>query len=324
MTRAAGLLLAVGLAAGCTSAASTPLASSSPSEPPTSTTLLPAPELVPVAVSAQLLDGPGGSARFSSEALTVSKQLPARKGTPPMTGAALVFDPLPVPGRCLTRVSLELAGLEVTTSGELAVYPGAALSLAEGKLPPASSGGPWTLLDTRPRATVHVARGDRTVGLDVTELTRTWVDGGPFPSQGRTVPRSSPLVLVLRPPDGGDGAMALSFQASAADLAVTAAPCARPPTFGPPSPAPVLPADVCRHVAAAIRAQERHDWEAAVHEVDAAWTAGQDQPQKLVGSRLGDWGPVTPRQDAEYVEDTQTLNEVVDDLALSCHLAPAT
>ena len=34
--------------------------------------------------------------------------------------------------------------------------------------------------------------------FELTELYRTWAEGGPFPSQGRTVPTGTPLVVDLR------------------------------------------------------------------------------------------------------------------------------
>jgi hypothetical protein len=39
--------------------------------------------------------------------------------------------------------------------------------------------------------------------FDLTELYRTWAEGGPFPSQGRTVPEGTPLVVDIRAADMG-------------------------------------------------------------------------------------------------------------------------
>ena len=35
----------------------------------------------------------------------------------------------------------------------------------------------------------------------ITELYRTWAEGGPFPSQWRTVPKGTPLVVDIRAAD---------------------------------------------------------------------------------------------------------------------------
>ena len=84
---------------------------------------------------------------------------------------------------------------------DLAAYPSSMVSLASAR--PSTRVGFETLLDNRPRG-VGVLTGDRYwLHFDLTELYRTWAEGGPFPSLGRTVPRGTPLVVDVRATDGG-------------------------------------------------------------------------------------------------------------------------
>lgn len=127
--------------------------------------------------------------------------------------AVLAFAPLPVVGRCLLRAEVVLASRSNVTNGPVRLYPSAALSLAAGRLPPASSGGPGTLLDNRPAAD-GVAGPDGMQRFDVTDLLRLWADGGPFPSSDRRVPLHSPVVLNLRVPDLADGMYGITYASS--------------------------------------------------------------------------------------------------------------
>lgn len=108
----------------------------------------------------------------------------------------LLFEPIAPPVDCITGARLEVTLLE-TARTPVAVYPGDPGSVA------ASDGAEvphWaTLLDNRPRGTVDVDQATGTASADVTELVRTWADGGPFPSRGRTVDPTQPLVLVVQP-----------------------------------------------------------------------------------------------------------------------------
>jgi hypothetical protein len=54
-----------------------------------------------------------------------------------------------------------------------------------------------TLLDNRPRGVFEEGRGASVA--DVTELVRTWVSGGPFPSRGLTIDPALPVVFVVQP-----------------------------------------------------------------------------------------------------------------------------
>ena len=126
----------------------------------------------------------------------------------------LAFAPLTTSGRCLLRAELVLGVRSGAYDGVVRLYPSAALSLASGRLPPASSGGPETLLDNQPSADGN----NDTNGMqhfDVTDLLRLWADGGPFPSTGRSVPLHSPVVLTLRVPDFSNGKYTVTYSVRA-------------------------------------------------------------------------------------------------------------
>ena len=55
------------------------------------------------------------------------------------------------------------------------------------------------LIDIRPRGEATVTADRAWMRFDVTELYRTWAEGGPFPSQGHTVEPGTPLVVDVRP-----------------------------------------------------------------------------------------------------------------------------
>ncbi len=139
---------------------------------------------------------PGGMRHF-----TVSKLSPPLNSMEPFPSAltaVLVFPLIPKPATCLQQVRLRLWVLGGRGSrAELAVYPSALLSLAEGRRPdpiPLE-----TLIDNRPRGTGTLTAGGAWLRVDLTALYRTWARGGPFPSQGRAVEPGTPLVVDVRP-----------------------------------------------------------------------------------------------------------------------------
>jgi hypothetical protein len=74
----------------------------------------------------------------------------------------------------------------------------------------------------------------------------------------------------------------------------------------------------CAHIEQAVAAQARHDWKADVAALHAAWAAGQAEPGHNLGRDLDDWA--TTEGDKEALEDTQSLNEINDRLAILCHI----
>jgi hypothetical protein len=123
-----------------------------------------------------------------------------------MDSIAVVFPPISVPGRCLNSVRLVLHQTRTSRSAKVSVYPSAAAqSLAAGRVPPGSEGGPATLLDNRPKAELTLEAGQTDAEFDVTAIARLWADGAPFPSQARRVEPSTPFVLIVRAPDAGPG-----------------------------------------------------------------------------------------------------------------------
>jgi hypothetical protein len=113
----------------------------------------------------------------------------------------LVFPLLRAPPSCVRQAELWLRVLRFDGYPDLAAYPSSMVSLASAR--PSTRVGFETLVDNRPRG-VGVLTGDRYwLHFDLTELYRTWAEGGPFPSLGRTVPRGTPLVVDVRATDGG-------------------------------------------------------------------------------------------------------------------------
>ena len=64
---------------------------------------------------------------------------------------------------------------------------------------PTTRAGSVVLIDIRPRGVATVTADRAWMRFDVTELYRTWAEGGPFPSQQRTVEPGTPLVMDVRP-----------------------------------------------------------------------------------------------------------------------------
>jgi hypothetical protein len=84
---------------------------------------------------------------------------------------------------------------------DLAAYPSQLVSLATDH--PASRVGWETLIDNRPSGAGSVTGDGNWMHFDITELYRTWAEGGPFPSLDKTVPRGTPLVVDVRATDFG-------------------------------------------------------------------------------------------------------------------------
>ncbi len=202
--RAAALAVLLLALAGCDGAPATPAADPGPGPLPDTTTVTPTRlQAVQLVGETRAGQGPPAGATFSPAALTVGKEI--GPDTDQTTSSALAFAPLVTTALCIDRARLVVEGADaVGSSGEqLRVYPSAALSLAEGTVPP-NGDAPTALLDNRPVGTsIPVADGSLT--YDVSELVRRWVVGGPFPSQERTLAVGTPFVLVLRVPDLSPG-----------------------------------------------------------------------------------------------------------------------
>jgi hypothetical protein len=153
-------------------------------------------------------------AKFNVSSLRIGKAVsndvdPANR----LYAAAIVFPRFDVAGACLSRVNLTLPTATATSGTEVAVYASAALSLASAQAPPAGSGGAGTLLDNRPRALESFKAGITDATFDVTAIARLWADGSGFPSNGRSVPRGSPFIVVTRPPGFDAGVYSLTTDA---------------------------------------------------------------------------------------------------------------
>ena len=110
--------------------------------------------------------------------------------------AVLEFPPLDVHASCLARAVLHVTLVTERHDISLAAYPARPESIPqhEGEEIPSFA----LLLDSRPRGTFEV-RG-AVAQADVTELVKTWLGGGPFPSQQMTVEQGAPLAIVVQPP----------------------------------------------------------------------------------------------------------------------------
>jgi hypothetical protein len=81
---------------------------------------------------------------------------------------------------------------------------------------PATRAGWETLLDNRPNGQGVRTDDGNWMHFDLTELYRTWAEGGPFPSQERTVRRGTPLVVDVRAANFGQPRFELRRPRSAA------------------------------------------------------------------------------------------------------------
>jgi hypothetical protein len=97
----------------------------------------------------------------------------------------LVFPLLRSPPRCVRRAELWLRVLRFDHPQAvpvLAAYPSQLTSLATDR--PTTRIGDETLIDNRPRGTGTLTADRAWMRFEITGLYRTWVRGGPFPSQG--------------------------------------------------------------------------------------------------------------------------------------------
>lgn len=108
----------------------------------------------------------------------------------------LVFPLLKRP-RCVRQVDLWLRVLRYQPQFHIAAYPSGLVSLVSDR--PTTRAPSVVLIDIRPRGEATVTADRAWMRFDVTELYRTWAEGGPFPSQGRTVEPGTPLVVDVRP-----------------------------------------------------------------------------------------------------------------------------
>ena len=153
----------------------------------------------------------------------ISDDLSRRKAA-----ALLVVMPLVQRPKCMQEATLVLDVAAISgTRAEVGVYPGAATSLVEGRLPPAGDADVTRLVDNRPRGVAEISGGG-SVRVDVTALAKTWAAGGPFPSMGREIESGKPLLLVLRPTDAAAGAWTVRL-ASAPTLTYLSKPDCRAP-----------------------------------------------------------------------------------------------
>ena len=123
-----------------------------------------------------------------------------------MVALVLVFPLLRVPPDCVRQVELWLRVLRFDhqfryQDPQLAAYPSLLVSLASAR--PATQVGDETLLDNRPNGDAELTRDEAWMHFNLTELYRTWAEGGPFPSRSRIVRRGTPLVVDVRATDFG-------------------------------------------------------------------------------------------------------------------------
>lgn len=126
-------------------------------------------------------------------------------------GPAILRFAIESSSRCVAHASLRVTFVRRPT-GEvpLAVYPiePASLPAAEGDMPFEGA-----LLDSRPRGVFEFA--GRIGTADVTDLVRTWLAGGPFPSTGRRVAATSQLAIAVQPEAALSAATVRMFTAEA-------------------------------------------------------------------------------------------------------------
>jgi hypothetical protein len=202
------LLLALTLAAGCTVRAR-------PEPPPTSrvaaaattTTLGPATRGTALASRAFTLEHgwPGGRVRTAPAGpMPLAMRRSASSEYPDQgINLVLVFPLLRAPPDCVRAVDLWLRVLRFDHRREpdIGAYPSQLLSLASAR--PTTRIGFETLIDNRPTGIGSLTPDKDWMHFEITELYRTWAEGGPFPSQLRTVPKGTPLVVDVRATDYG-------------------------------------------------------------------------------------------------------------------------
>jgi hypothetical protein len=112
----------------------------------------------------------------------------------------LVFPLLRSRPGCVRRAELWLRVLRFDHPQAVpvvAAYPSLLASLATDRPVTRVTGD--TLIDNRPRGTGTLTADGSWMHFDITGLYRTWVRGGPFPSQGRAMEPRTPLVVDVRP-----------------------------------------------------------------------------------------------------------------------------
>lgn len=108
-----------------------------------------------------------------------------------------------VPARCIVGAQLRTYVTKVPDiPDELALYPSHVFNAAS-KRDGDEFGYSGSVLDVRPRSTLdEVRRGWNS--WDVTDIVKTWLRGGPFPSRALRVPKSGPIVFAFRDVDGAE------------------------------------------------------------------------------------------------------------------------
>lgn len=209
------LCAAVALVAGCT-------VRIRPEPPPTSG----AAGAAPAAATSTTLGPAIRGTTLASRAFTLERGWPEGRVRPARAGALplamrrsdssedqdetvnllLVFPLLRTPPRCVRQVDLWLRVLRFDhqfrhQEPQIGAYPSKLVSLASAR--PATRTGFETLIDNRPTGTGYLTPDDAWMHFDITELYRTWAEGGPFPSALGTVPEGTPLVVDVRATDDG-------------------------------------------------------------------------------------------------------------------------
>lgn len=132
--------------------------------------------------------------------------------------AVVVFERPEIPVRCIRGATLEMYSFGGSASASddtiaLNVYASSLLGAVDYR-----EGDPYprgeTLIDNRPKGETLARASPGWVRWDVTDLYTTWLRGGPFPSLGKTVSRSAPVVLAVRPPTFTDPPSHLALASS--------------------------------------------------------------------------------------------------------------
>jgi hypothetical protein len=164
-------------------------------------------KLVPVKAtkSFSFLAGAGQSVDVDAADLVVAKHVGSQRY--PSQEVTLLLPRPAFKAACVLGAELRLGGLRVSgTPADVGVFPSAALAFTRSQTPEV----PSQLLDNQPSGHAVANAGDSRLSVDVTELVRTWLSGV-FPSQQATVPRSTPLLLTVQPPDLTDGRYLIAF-----------------------------------------------------------------------------------------------------------------
>ena len=175
----------------------------------TSTTLGPATHGTTTAARAfvETRDWRGGRVRpASAGALPLAMRRINSEDPDRAVNLLLVFPLLRTPPGCVREVELWLRVLSFDhqfryQEPQLGAYPSQLVSLATAN--PATRTAFETLLDNRPTGFGYLTPDEAWMHFEITELYRTWAEGGPFPSALRTVPQGTPLIVDVRATDFG-------------------------------------------------------------------------------------------------------------------------